>query len=89
LAESVVNQVETMHLARPLTINRRTSSTRRPALLTRRARHAAASAGSRERNQRANVSQDAATYACECGYVFKAAVTTSVGCPHCGVGQAW
>ena len=30
-----------------------------------------------------------ALYACACGYVFKAAVTTSVGCPHCGSAQAW
>ena len=44
---------------------------------------------SRERNKRANVSQDAALYSCACGYVFKAAVTTSVGCPHCGTDQAW
>jgi rubrerythrin len=43
----------------------------------------------RERNKRANVSQDAALYSCSCGYVFKAAVTTSVGCPHCGTDQAW
>ena len=76
-----------MHLARPLTLNRRRPAGRRPALLTRRARHAAA--GARERNQRANVSQDAATYSCGCGFIFKAAVTTSVGCPHCGVDQAW
>jgi hypothetical protein len=77
-----------MHLARPLTMNRRTAANRRrPALLTRRARHAAA--GARERNQRANVSQDAALYSCACGFVFKAAVTTSVGCPHCGTDQAW
>jgi hypothetical protein len=76
-----------MHLARPLTLNHRTSGSRRPAILTRRARHIAA--GARERNQRANVSQDAALYSCECGYVFKAEVTTSVGCPHCGVAQAW
>jgi hypothetical protein len=76
-----------MHLARPLTLNRRAAGSRRPALLTRRARHAAAP--SRERNQRANVSQDAAVYSCECGYVFKAEVTTSVGCPHCGIDQAW
>ena len=76
-----------MHLARPLTLKRRTSRTRRPAILARQARHAAA--GARERNQRANISQDAATYSCTCGYVFKAAVTTSVGCPHCGTNQAW
>ena len=61
-----------------------TRSRRRP---TRRTRPTAAPA--RERNQRANVSQDAALYTCSCGYVFKAAVTTSVGCPHCGTAQAW
>ena len=76
-----------MHLARPLTLNRRSSGTRRPAILARRARHAAGAA--RERNQRANISQDAALYSCACGYVFTAAVTTSVGCPHCGTDQAW
>ena len=43
----------------------------------------------RERNKRANISQDAALYSCSCGYVFKAAVTTNVGCPHCGSAQAW
>lgn len=32
---------------------------------------------------------DHATYACTCGYVFDAAVSTSVACPHCGTGQAW
>jgi hypothetical protein len=33
--------------------------------------------------------QDRALYNCGCGYVFTAAVTTSVGCPHCGTVQAW
>jgi rubrerythrin len=42
-----------------------------------------------DRTQRANASQDAALYTCSCGYIFKAAVTTSVGCPHCGNDQAW
>jgi rubrerythrin len=32
---------------------------------------------------------DRAVYACACGYVFKADVTTSVACPHCGGAQAW
>ena len=32
---------------------------------------------------------DIETHACECGYVFEAAVSTSVACPHCGAGQAW
>jgi hypothetical protein len=77
-----------MHLARPLTLQRRRRSTRAIPLLKRAARHAAAPA-SRERNQRANVSQDSALYSCGCGYVFTAAVTTSVGCPHCGTDQAW
>ena len=33
--------------------------------------------------------EDRALYSCMCGYAFKAAVTTSVGCPHCGTQQAW
>jgi hypothetical protein len=68
-----------MHLTRPISLPRRRNSRRpedRPA-------------AQRERNKRANVSQDAALYACSCGYVFKAPVTTSVGCPHCGTAQAW
>jgi len=68
-----------MHVARPLTLPRRKA----------RPRKRVATSLSRERNQRANVSQDAALYSCSCGYVFKAAVTTSVGCPHCGTDQAW
>jgi hypothetical protein len=68
-----------MHVARPITL-----PGRRP-----RSRRRATVAPSRERNKRANVSQDAALYSCSCGYVFKAAVTTSVGCPHCGTDQAW
>jgi hypothetical protein len=32
---------------------------------------------------------DEAMYHCGCGYVFEAAVSTSVACPHCGAGQAW
>ena len=72
-----------MHITSPLTLSRRRtrhSSKRRSAV--------AISPG-RERNKRANVSEDAALYNCECGYIFKAAVTTSVGCPHCGSAQAW
>ena len=33
--------------------------------------------------------EDRALYSCMCGYAFKADVTTSVGCPHCGTEQAW
>jgi hypothetical protein len=68
-----------MHVVRPITL---------PGLRPRSRRRATV-APSRERNKRANVSQDAALYSCSCGYVFKAAVTTSVGCPHCGTDQAW
>jgi hypothetical protein len=72
-----------MQISRPTTIPRR-----RPTRGSGARSRATASPG-RERNKRANVSQDAALYSCSCGYVFKAAVTTSVGCPHCGSAQAW
>jgi hypothetical protein len=72
-----------MHLSRPLTLSLRLSS-RRPS-----ARLRGTVAPVRERNKRANVSEDKALYNCSCGFVFKAAVTTSVGCPHCGTAQAW
>jgi hypothetical protein len=42
----------------------------------------------RERRH-AGPSEDRALYSCECGCVFEAPVTTSVGCPHCGTAQAW
>lgn len=32
---------------------------------------------------------DEACYACACGYLFSAAVSTTVSCPHCGADQAW
>jgi hypothetical protein len=32
---------------------------------------------------------DSACYTCGCGFVFNAAVSTSVACPHCGARQAW
>ncbi len=32
---------------------------------------------------------DTACYTCCCGFVFDAAVSTSVACPHCGADQAW
>jgi hypothetical protein len=71
-----------MHLTSPLSpLRRRPRRGSEP-------RSRAVSPG-RERNKRANVSEDAALYVCHCGYVFKAEVTTSVGCPHCGSAQAW
>jgi hypothetical protein len=32
---------------------------------------------------------DHASYACQCGYVFEADVSTTVECPHCAAPQAW
>jgi predicted Zn-ribbon and HTH transcriptional regulator len=32
---------------------------------------------------------DNASYACACGFVFAASVSTTVRCPHCGADQAW
>jgi hypothetical protein len=32
---------------------------------------------------------DRACYACACGLLFEARVSTTVTCPHCGAGQAW
>jgi hypothetical protein len=32
---------------------------------------------------------DRAQYTCGCGYVWKADVSASVACPHCGASQAW
>ena len=39
--------------------------------------------------RRAVACDDKAFYACDCGYAFTAAVSTTVGCPHCGSQQAW
>jgi len=32
---------------------------------------------------------DRASYACACGYLFEATVSTGVTCPHCGAAQVW
>jgi hypothetical protein len=41
------------------------------------------------RAKRSGGPEDRALYSCACGYAFKAEVSTSVGCPRCGAGQAW
>jgi hypothetical protein len=41
------------------------------------------------RRRHGGPTQDTALYKCQCGFVFEAAVSTSVGCPHCGGTQAW
>jgi hypothetical protein len=42
-----------------------------------------------ERVRAAGGPLDEASYACECGFLFAAPVSTTVACPHCGAGQAW
>ena len=42
-----------------------------------------------DRVQEAGGPMDTALYTCCCGYLFSAAVSTTVSCPHCGTGQAW
>ena len=68
-----------MQITSSLTLSRRRS---------RKRAKATASTG-HERTQRANVNQDSALYNCACGYIFKAEVSTEVGCPHCGSALAW
>ncbi len=41
------------------------------------------------RRREAGPPQDQAFYTCQCGFMFQAPVSTSVGCPHCGATQAW
>lgn len=42
-----------------------------------------------ERVRQAGGPLDEAVYTCGCGYLFSAAVSTTVVCPHCGTDQAW
>jgi hypothetical protein len=42
-----------------------------------------------ERARQAGGPIDTALYTCCCGYLFSAAVSTTVACPHCGTDQAW
>ena len=74
-----------MHLTRRISLagNRRAAH-RRPDRTPR-----SATVDAQARAKRSGGPEDVALYTCECGYVFKAAVTTSVGCPVCGAGQAW
>jgi rubrerythrin len=69
-----------MHLTLPRpTIARRDHKPRhRPTVLQTQARA-----------KRSGGPEDRAMYNCTCGYVFKADVSTSVGCPVCGTSQAW
>ncbi|HEV7529218.1 MAG TPA: hypothetical protein VGO29_10010 [Solirubrobacteraceae bacterium] len=42
-----------------------------------------------ERVRSAGGPLDEASYACVCGFVFRAAVSTTVVCPHCRAPQSW
>jgi hypothetical protein len=42
-----------------------------------------------DRVREAGGPMDTALYTCGCGYLFSAAVSTTVCCPHCGTDQAW
>ncbi len=72
-----------MHLSTPMT----TLSLRRPKRRQATSRQVVSAAQARAR--RSGGPQDRALYRCGCGYAFKAEVSTSVGCPHCGTAQAW
>ncbi len=70
-----------MHLSTPIT------NLRRPKQRQANSRQVVSAAQARAR--RSGGPQDRALYRCGCGYAFKAEVSTSVGCPHCGTAQAW
>ena len=42
-----------------------------------------------ERVRSAGGPLDEASYACACGFIFRAPVSTTVACPHCRATQAW
>jgi predicted Zn-ribbon and HTH transcriptional regulator len=42
-----------------------------------------------ERVRNAGGPIDEAAYVCECGFSFRAPVSTTVACPHCRATQAW
>jgi hypothetical protein len=42
-----------------------------------------------QRTREAGGPIDEASYACQCGFVFRAPVSTTVACPHCHAPQAW
>lgn len=74
-----------MHLTRP---RPRTRRERAPHARPEPAPHPSDSYA-QARAKRSGGPEDLALYTCECGYAFKAEVTTSVGCPECGTRQAW
>lgn len=82
----------------PMTVRTRQPRLRTPVLRARLGRGAvrpataatdAPAAPPQTRERDAGGPEDRALYRCQCGYVFEATVSTSVGCPHCGDAQAW
>jgi hypothetical protein len=75
-------QLTATKLAQPF----RARATRPARRHARLAHHAAAAPKPLTQTQ---LTKDRAFYSCSCGYAWTTAVTTSVGCPHCGTEQAW
>jgi hypothetical protein len=81
----VVSHQKPMQLTRPIRRPRRDRTAHpRPEPAPR-----AGEDGAQARAKRSGGPEDEALYTCGCGFAFKAAVTTSVGCPECGADQAW
>lgn len=84
-SKSGVTRIRRHREGRPRHVNGRGEA---PATATDQTDPTQDTANSRRRRE-AGVSEDHAVYTCQCGYVFEALVSTSVGCPHCGDSQAW
>jgi hypothetical protein len=78
-----------MQLTTRLPKPRSSRPTRKPPRTAAPARTAALESPETRAARRGGGPEDTALYSCTCGFVFKATVTTSVGCPHCGTEQAW
>jgi len=67
----------------------RRSSRRRPYVVPELAPRPEPKHAAEHRLRDAGGPEDRACYACGCGFVFQAPVSTSVRCPHCDTVQAW
>jgi predicted Zn-ribbon and HTH transcriptional regulator len=75
---------QTLRQARRIRADRRTHATARAAAAPARVADLAV-----ERVRDSGGPLDQASYACACGFVFRAPVSTTVSCPHCRATQAW
>jgi hypothetical protein len=78
-----------MQLTAHLPLKRAGSSGARSHRAGRTLRPVRPAPAAQDRAKRSGGPADTALYSCSCGFAFQAAVTTSVGCPHCGTSQAW